>query len=156
MEGTVAPLGSQGWCRRMRWPLTWGAVLAGPMGWLILREFLPAQGIGVTGEDMLARVFMLAVVYPLLEELVFRGALQQYLRGCTRGWFGPVSTGNLLATVCFCAAHGVARGSSVAALVFVPSLVFGILRDAHGRVAPAFLLHAYYNSGFFVLFGLPP
>lgn len=97
------------------------------------------------------RLLMLVLVYPVLEELAFRGALQELLHRCAWGGrtLGGLSVANGLTTLLFCAAHAVHHAPPAAALVFFPSLVFGYFRDRYRAVWPAALLHVCYNLGFF-------
>ena len=99
---------------------------------------------------------LLVLVYPVLEELVFRGLIQ--------GWFcqtqlgkrraGFVSVANLLASTLFVLFHLIAHSWLWAISVFVPSIIFGYFRDKYHSVKPAILLHVIYNSGYFYLY--PP
>jgi hypothetical protein len=89
------------------------------------------------------------VVQPIIEELVFRGALQGNLIG--RGWtrrIGLVSSANLAATTAFAALHLLAQPPAWAVAVAVPSLVFGHLRERFTSVLPSIALHSIYNAGF--------
>lgn len=89
------------------------------------------------------------LVYPLLEELMFRGVLQGELLRLTRTLrVGPVSWANVLVTVAFVAVHLPAQPPAWALAVAVPSLVFGHLRERFASVWPAVLVHAVYNAGF--------
>ena len=93
------------------------------------------------------------LVYPVVEELVFRGVLQgELLRLTTREGrtlrLGPVSVANALATLAFVAFHTVAQPLAWALAVAVPSLVFGHLRERFASVWPAVLVHVVYNAGF--------
>lgn len=93
------------------------------------------------------------LLYPVVEELLFRGILQgEALRLTTRKGItlrvGPVSWANLLVTVAFVASHLPAQPLGWALAVAVPSLVFGHLRERLGSVWPPVLVHALYNAGF--------
>lgn len=93
------------------------------------------------------------LLYPVVEELVFRGVLQgELLRLTTREGrtlrLGPVSVANALATLAFVAFHTVAQPLAWALAVAVPSLVFGHLRERFASVWPAVLVHVVYNAGF--------
>lgn len=97
----------------------------------------------------LMALISLLVVQPIVEELVFRGALQGNL--IVRGWtrrLGPVSSANLAATAAFAALHLLAQPPAWAIAVVVPSLVFGHLRERFASVLPSIALHAIYNAGF--------
>ncbi len=99
---------------------------------------------------------LFALVYPVLEEMVFRGLVQ--------GWFcqtqfgkrhvGFVSVANLLTSILFVLFHLIAHSWLWAISVFVPSIIFGYFRDKYQSVKPAIILHVVYNSGYFYLY--PP
>lgn len=89
------------------------------------------------------------VVQPIVEELVFRGALQGHLLG--RGWtrrIGPVSSANVVTTSAFAGLHLLAQPPAWAIAVAAPSLVFGHLRERFASALPAIALHSIYNAGF--------
>jgi membrane protease YdiL (CAAX protease family) len=93
------------------------------------------------------------LVYPVVEELLFRGVLQgEALRLTTRDGrslrAGPVTWANVLVTLVFVAMHLLAQPLIWALAVIVPSLVFGHLRERFASVWPAVLVHAVYNAGF--------
>lgn len=104
--------------------------------------------------------FLLAVlVYPVLEEASFRGWLQPILR--ERWTWGPrqwrgVSAANLITALLFGASHLIWHTTPQALAVVLPGLVFGYFRDRYGRIGPSVVLHIVYNSGFALLFAVPP
>jgi membrane protease YdiL (CAAX protease family) len=125
-------------------------LLAGPLGGAALYFAshaglveLPRPGLAWTA---LANALVLA---PVLEELVFRGGIQGALE---RTRFGAsaalrdVSVGNLMTSVLFSAAHLIAAPAWLAAGVFLPSLVFGRLKQLYPSLVPAMLVHAWYNA----------
>lgn len=132
-------------------PLFWlamaaGAVVAAGIGrWLPVEEF-PA--ISPIAWPFIATV----LVYPVLEELAFRGVLQGWLRSYPWGRSARlgVTAANLMSTAVFCALHLLHHPPAWAALVAAPSLVFGFFRDRSGSVVPAIVLHGAYNL-FYVL-----
>ncbi len=135
-------------------PLFWLAMLAGPAAWLIahfcLAEFFGGRADVAHGGNLL----LLAGVYPLLEEWLFRGLLQPQLlryRALRQGVFG-FSGANLLTSILFSAAHLFAQPPLWAAATMPPSLIFGAFRDRYESVVPAIILHAFYNLGFFLVF----
>ena len=98
---------------------------------------------------------MLALVYPVLEELAFRGFLQEALYKTAQGkktWLG-ISGANALTSVIFALFHLLRHPPLWAASIIFPSLVFGFFRDRYERVTPAIVLHVFYNAGYFWLFG---
>lgn len=127
------------------------AFAAGPLGWLGLWAIGLPPGDGVPP----FRTLLYGVlVYPLLEEIVFRGALQGALLdvpALARRGLG-LSGANLVASVAFALAHLWSQPPLWAAAVFVPSLAFGHLYERHRSVVPAVALHAFYNAGFLLLF----
>lgn len=97
--------------------------------------------------------FQLVLVYPVFEELVFRGLLQGGLaRRLPGSLIGPVSRANALTSLIFAASHLLYHAPLWAALAFVPSLVFGWARDRYRSLAAPMLLHVWYNLGYFLLF----
>lgn len=96
------------------------------------------------------------VLLPVLEEWVFRGNLQPFLK---RRFFAQrhdghlLSPENVLTSLLFAGLHFFYHPPLWAALVFFPSLVFGWSLSRYQRVAVPTGLHAYYNAGYFLLFG---
>ena len=100
------------------------------------------------------RFALLAIVYPVLEEIVFRGGLQAFLLKVPQGqlrWRG-VTAANAATSVVFSAAHLFAHAPLWAAAMFFPSLVFGYFRDRDASLAIPITLHIYYNVGYFLVF----
>ncbi len=106
------------------------------------------------------RFLLPALVYPILEELAFRGLLQEWLyqkpwgarRSGIRQVRGPISLANWLTTFAFALFHLLYHAPLWAAAVIFPSLVFGYFRDRYQSVTPAIVLHVFYNAGYFWLF----
>ncbi|HRP34379.1 MAG TPA: JDVT-CTERM system glutamic-type intramembrane protease [Gammaproteobacteria bacterium] len=139
--------------RPWRDPWFFFALAAGPAAWALLALWLPLAEPGWPAVQP-GRFLVLAVLYPVLEELVFRGWLQGALlnRGWGRRIAGPVSAANLAAALGFATAHLLRTSPAWAAAVILPGLVFGGFRERHG-VGAAIALHMFYNAGFFWLFG---
>ncbi len=94
-----------------------------------------------------------ALLYPIIEELVFRGYLQELAHRRLAAWrLGPLSHANILTSLLFTALHFINHPPLWAAAVFVPSLLFGFFKDRSGRLGAPILLHVFYNSGYFWLF----
>jgi membrane protease YdiL (CAAX protease family) len=92
-------------------------------------------------------VLSLVLWQPFIEELLFRGVIQGQLSRTQAGAkrIMHISLANLAASVLFTALHLLTISTAVALLVFVPSLVFGYLRDTYGSILPSIFLHAAYN-----------
>lgn len=99
-------------------------------------------------------LFWSVLVYPVLEEMVFRGGLQTFLYSrstLSRERLG-ISLANLITSFVFAAMHLLSQSPAWAALVFLPSLIFGAARDRFQGVSASILLHMFYNAGFIALF----
>ena len=98
-------------------------------------------------------VFLLSVVlYPILEEIVFRGVVQDFLSrksALTQNFIG-LSLANAATSILFALSHLLNQEPLWALLTFFPSLVFGYFKDRHQSLFPCILLHIFYNLGFFV------
>jgi len=134
-------------------PLFLLALAAGPAGSLLLALVLPMAQDLAWPLAAPARFLFAAALFPVVEELVFRGLLQGSL--LRTGWatrrFGPLSIANVVSAAAFSAAHLVRTTPLWAAAVMLPGLVFGFFRERHGLHA-AVLLHVIYNAGFIWLY----
>ncbi len=137
-------------------PLFLAALLAGPLCWLVL--------LGLISPDIRwgwplrqPMVFLVPVlVYPVLEEIIFRGLLQELVRDyLSKAALGPLTVANLLTSVLFTALHFIYHPPLWAALVFFPSLVFGFFKERTAGLLAPIILHAFYNGGFIWLFSAP-
>ena len=130
-------------------------ILLAPVFWFSMYYF----GTSITGPDWLNKnIFLylqLALLYPIVEELVFRGLLQEKL------WQTPIrslsfcylSMPNIITSIVFTSFHFISHSPIWAMAVFIPSLVFGFFRDRYQHVLPAIILHVFYNGGYFLLYG---
>jgi len=126
------------------------AVLAAVPVWFVLAW---AVGPSMFHPRSLAAWMGFVLLWPLIEELLFRGLLQgQLLRLSQHGGqprrIGPVTWANALTTLAFVALHLSAQPLAWALAVALPSLVFGHLRERFASVWPAVGLHMVYNAGF--------
>ena len=103
------------------------------------------------------RTVAILLIFPVLEEIVFRGLIQDYLSNKTIGWdsFLGITWANWLTTLLFCVTHLVTRSMLVASLVIVPSLLLGALRDRGFSIKALAAIHLYWNGGVYLLIGLP-
>jgi hypothetical protein len=143
---------------RILWqdPLFLVAVLAGLVTWLVL-YFLQQPAVQWGWPLIRPWQFLLPVLlYPVVEEIVFRGLIQELVRDhISRQSLGPVTIANLLTSLLFAGLHFIYHAPLWAALVFFPSLVFGFFKDrTHHLVAPI-ILHVFYNAGYLWLFSAP-
>ena len=88
------------------------------------------------------RAWVLLVLAPLAEELVFRAGLQEGLLRRLR----PPWVANALTALVFALAHALVRGEAAAFAVVLPALLIGIVYQRWRRVWPCVLLHAAMNA----------
>jgi membrane protease YdiL (CAAX protease family) len=140
----------------VRDPLFFLALLAGPACWLVL-YFIQQPVIHWNWPLSDPWHYLLPVLfYPVLEEIVFRGLVQELVYDyISQRFLGPLSIANLLTSCLFTGLHFLYHAPLWAALVFFPSLVFGLFKDRSGRLAAPILLHIFYNAGFLWLFSAP-
>jgi membrane protease YdiL (CAAX protease family) len=136
----------------------WAALLAAPVFWVVLWLFKSPRPEWGWPLLLPAQFLLLVVVYPLLEELVFRGALQGWLRA--RGWgateLGVVTVANVISSAVFTLTHLLVNPVYLSAAVFLPSLVFGYFRDRYDQLRASIALHIFYNAGYIWVFaGIP-
>ena len=128
-------------------PVVWGGIV-----WIF--------GFGLDFGSFARSTFRTAailLIFPVLEEIVFRGLIQDYLSNKTKSWdsFLGITWANWLTTLLFCATHLVTRSLLVASLVIVPSLLLGALRDRGFSIKALAAIHVYWNGGVYLLIGLP-
>lgn len=135
----------------------WWVLLAGTLGcWMVGRLILASDG-SVNLAAQWQQLAWLVLLYPTFEEWVFRGVLQPGLlkRGHgSRAWLG-ITEANGWTTMAFALLHLLTHPPLWAALVVVPSLLFGWFRDRYNSIIPGLILHSTYNLAYFITFGLP-
>ena len=100
-------------------------------------------------------LFFLILLYPVIEELVFRGMIQEYIGQKTEqyGHFLGISIANLLTSILFVLMHLVHHTPVWAILVLFPSLVFGYFKEKYAKITPSIVLHIFYNLCYFSFIG---
>lgn len=125
--------------------------MLGPIVWLGLWWFTGKP----VPDGIAVKVFLMGVMlYPVLEELAFRGFIQTKLLENSifrNKFFLRITNANLVTSFLFASFHLFNQPPLWAALIFLPSLVFGYLRDRYDAVIPSIFLHAWYNLGFLLL-----
>lgn len=99
-------------------------------------------------------VLLIVLVNPILEEIVFRGGVQDWLQRqpALHYRLGSISLANVLTSVLFAAMHLFRQPPMWALLIFLPSLVFGWAKERHHTLLSPIVLHMSYNAGFIWLF----
>lgn len=97
--------------------------------------------------------FILILFYPIVEELIFRGFIQESLGRKTEQFKSiyVFSVANILTSVLFVLIHTLHHPLLWAALTFVPSLIFGYFKERYTSVLPSIALHMFYNFTYFSL-----
>ena len=128
--------------------------VAAPLVWAIMAWSIPVRPMSPVQVWSLSFASVL-IWYPLWEELLFRGWLQGELieRGWIRPWICGLSGANISVSLLFTGFHLWSHSPIWAALVFIPSLIFGYLRERFDSTVPSILMHMWYNGGYFLLFG---
>ncbi len=93
-------------------------------------------------------LFFLIVFYPVIEELAFRGVIQEYIASKTKQYRSLFyfSVANIVTSLLFVAMHFVHHTPLWAVLVFVPSLIFGYFKEQYGHIGASIFLHMFYNA----------
>lgn len=133
------------------------AALAGPAGAAALWMLGTGGALVVPPFPVsLYAVFLLLVAAPVLEELAFRSAVQgisktaiEMVRLPERA---PLTYSNLVASLAFAAFHLPHQPAALAALILLPSLLLGRVREVTGSISVCILLHAWFNACFMMVF----
>ena len=135
----------------------WGALSIGVASCLLLALQLGTDA--GDGFDIVQwRQFAwLVVIFPVVEEWLFRGVLQPHLlrRGKGHPSLWGITLANVWTSVIFAAVHLMTHTLLWAMLVIAPSLLFGWFRDRYNSILPGLILHASYNLVYYTVFGLP-
>lgn len=133
------------WLKSRFW---WGLFVAAlPVWWVFTLIWPPRSGL------LWPEWLMAVVLYPVLEEIIFRLGLQGWLLEQSWGqkhWRG-FSLANGAASAVFVAAHFLGHAPLWALAVGVPSILFGWCYQRWG-LAAAITLHVWYNAGYFTLY----
>jgi membrane protease YdiL (CAAX protease family) len=123
-----------------------GLILPLPV-WLLIyhTDLLPLAAVELSWKDLL----LVGVLFPVLEELAFRGLIQGYLlqKPALSSRSIGITGANGVTSLLFAALHLISQPVGLAVLIFFPSLVFGELRDRFNRTLPSIFMHVYYNVG---------
>jgi len=133
----------------IRWsdPMLGLALSLGPIAWTVLL-FIQVPTDNWLWPFQTPWAFLLPVlIYPVLEEIVFRGVIQDWIRAKLGGALGILTYANLITSVLFAASHLIHQPPFWAMLVFFPSLIFGYFRERHDTLGTPILLHVVYNFG---------
>lgn len=108
---------------------------------------------GVTGITDLSVLLTLVLLFPIIEEILFRGFIQSFLAKRLHQRWSIISLANVLSSILFVLAHFINHPPACALAVLIPSLVFGYIQERTNNLAAPIALHSTYNAGFFLLLG---
>jgi len=125
------------------------AILAAPF-FVLLYNFLFQQkffDLQLISFDIRSLVFLI-LLYPIVEELAFRGVIQEFIASKTKQFrsFFYFTIANIVTSLLFVAMHFVHHTPLWATLVFIPSLVFGYFKEQYGHIGASIFLHMFYNA----------
>ncbi len=125
------------------------AILAAPLFVLLYTSLFQTQQVNLDTlfHDKEA-LFLLLIFYPIVEELIFRGMIQEYIALKTKErslYFHSISLANILTSLLFVALHFIYHAPLWALLVFIPSLLFGYFKEQYKNIVPSIFLHMFYN-----------
>ncbi len=133
----------------------WLALLLGLLtsGMLVMQTTI-ADGLVWPGLHWYS-AWYLVLASPVAEEWFFRGVMQPLLLEIPSGRLGlrGLTFANLITSLMFACVHIPTQSMIWAGLVLFPSLIFGWFRDRYNHMAPAVLLHVFYNLFFFYFLG---
>lgn len=101
-----------------------------------------------TDNEITLQLFFLRVLlYPILEELCFRGLIQNEIRRLSifQRKFYFLSTENILTSILFGITHIVLVSPSAWIVIF-PSILFGYFYEQKRNLIIPIILHSYYNA----------
>lgn len=134
-------------------PVIWSAVFCAGLFWLLLSFYVP-----ITHKLMWPLLtpfdFIIPVIlYPVIEEIVFRGMVQEFLQKKLSGIvFFQLTKANVVTSIIFTALHFLYHPPLWASTVLLPSLYFGFLKERYQNLVPPILLHVFFNAGYYWLF----
>ena len=120
-----------------------GTLLTGVGLWL----WMPA-GYAAYVTDSLWLTLNIVLLYPLVEELLFRGVIQTELlrRPVLSKHHLGVSRANLVTSILFVCLHLIHQSPLWALSVLLPSLVMGHFRERYGNLLAPVMLHILFNA----------
>ncbi|TYB33045.1 MAG: JDVT-CTERM system CAAX-type protease [Flexistipes sinusarabici] len=109
------------------------------------------------------KFYQYVIIIPILEEWIFRGNIQRTLKGklyknkkisvtvISNATGSFISVQNVITSVLFASMHLIYSPASHALMVFIPSLIFGLVYDKHQKLIFPVFLHGFYNLDVFII-----
>ena len=102
----------------------------------------------------LGLLIIMAIMYPLVEEVLFRGIIQPTIAKKIPSIFYSLSVANIITSTIFAITHLINHDPLWAAGTILPSLAFGFCQDRYRTLQAPIALHCYYNAGYFLITGM--
>jgi len=114
-----------------------------PIGvlYVLYKLKLPFLNYHITGN-----ILFLLIISPILEELVFRGLLQESIYNKTKNYIFTV----IMVNIAFMSLHYIVNNNIVYLLaVFICGIIFSVVKIYYKRIIYPIMLHVYYNLCFY-------
>jgi len=95
-------------------------------------------------------IFMVAV--PIVEEYLFRGVFQQLVFNKIQSKILGITYANILTSIIFSLSHIFSTPILSSILIFIPSIIFGVLYDRSKSIYPSIIVHSIYNFNIFMIY----
>ncbi len=134
----------------------WLACIAAILFWSAFRLLNLPSPADIIFPPLSNTLLLLVFVFPVLEEIVFRGLIQESIQQLLSNNQLPtliiwrISSANVLASLLFSASHLWTHSALWALAILVPSLIFGYFKDQYQSLQPSIVLHIFYNLGFYL------
>ncbi len=125
------------------------ALLAAPVFIFLHNTLFHQQAFNVERLNVdIVSLFFLLLFYPVVEELAFRGVIQELIASRMKQYseFYHLSVANIITSILFVMMHFVHHAPIWALLVFIPSFVFGYFKEQYNHVGASIILHMFYNA----------
>lgn len=128
-------------------------LLLGPVFWAVLFLFVPITQNLLWPFSAPGKFLLLTFLYPIVEEVVFRGLVQDFFSNKFKNKkISVISYANILTSIIFVLLHFLYHPWAWAVAVIVPSLIFGYSKERYSSLLAPIVLHIIYNMGYYWLY----
>ncbi|MBF0182579.1 MAG: JDVT-CTERM system CAAX-type protease [Magnetococcales bacterium] len=129
------------------------ALLCAPCGIYLSNLIFPEQATSMQSINHLDMAIQI-IISPVIEELTFRGVLQEGLLAHqplrAKIPLLKISLANLLTSILFATSHCLARTNMTGLNVFIPSLIFGWCKERYVIIISCIIMHSFYNFSYLI------
>ncbi|MEZ8284741.1 hypothetical protein BCU17_09735 [Vibrio splendidus] len=118
------------------------SIVVGLAFWLVL-----PYGLNNVWPITTVALVNILLVYPVLEEVAFRGGIQDVLlkQKLLNNQYYGVSVANVVTSCLFASFHLMQHPPLFAALTFIPSVILGHFKERYGSLLVPIALHSLFN-----------